>query len=580
MKVVLTTLHAKYIHASLALPCLKAATDDIKGIRNVIREHTVNELRTDVLRRLVAEDADVVAFSCYIWNIEAVSHLASDLKKLKPETIVVAGGPEVSYSAKQFLSDNSAFDCVICGEGEQTWRELLLLMAREGVPALPSHAMPAGIAYRNDSAIVIARERAPLANLDDIPSPFALELVDTSKPLVYYETSRGCPFTCAFCLSSLEKGVRSFSMSRVRADILHLIQKEVRVVKLVDRTFNYDSGRANEIWEFILDHNKASTFHFEIAGDLLTGENFRTLAKVPEGMFRFEIGVQATGEETLSRVGRKSDTARLLANVKRLREETGVTIHLDLVAGLPGEGFAGFLSSLESLFPVTPHHIQVEPLKVLKGSPMAEIACREGYAFSDMPPYTILRTPDLSFEQVGRIEKISRLLDLYYNSGRFARSLALLNNAVPLSAFFDRMAGFMEQHADTGQLSLKSLFEVIELFAGEILPVKIRDGFRDALCFDFCMGEYPTEGSMPAFSPVEWKRSRRTMPGHLLEPILAHVEKPTGSRVRTFAARFLNDYRTLPPEPGTVTLIFVYVSAPGHGLKVEVFPLPATGTSA
>lgn len=578
MKVVLTTLHAKYIHASLALPCLKAATDDIKGIRSVIREYTVNEPRTDVLRRLVAEDADVVAFSCYIWNIEAVSRLASDLKKLRPTTIVVAGGPEVSYSAVQFLKDNGAFDCVICGEGEQPWRELLMLLAGSGVPALPNHAMPAGIAYRNESTIVDARERATMANLDDIPSPFALELVDTSKPLVYYETSRGCPFSCAFCLSSLEKGVRSFSMNRIRADILHLIRKEVRVVKLVDRTFNYDAGRANEIWDFILAHNKTSTFHFEIAGDLLNEGNFQTLAKVPEGMFRFEIGVQATGEETLSRVGRKSDTHRLLAKVKRLREETGVTIHLDLVAGLPGEDFAGFLSSLECLFAVNPHHIQVEPLKVLKGSPMEEIARREGYAFSDTPPYTILRTPDLSFEKVGRIEEISRLLDKYYNSGRFARSLALVMKTIPLAAFFDRMACFLEKKPETGHVSLKGLFELMERFAGEVLPVDILEIFRDALRYDFCFGEYPTAGSMPAFFPVEWKSSRCTVAGNLLEPILANVEKPTGSRVRTFTARFLNDYRSRPPKPGTVTLVFVYVSAPGRGLKVEVFALPATTT--
>jgi len=575
MKVVLTTLHAKYIHASLALPCLKAATNDIAGIDTVIREFTVNEPRTDVLRRLVAENAEVVAFSCYIWNIEAVSRIASDLKKLKPATLMVAGGPEVSYSAEEFLGGNRSFDCVICGEGEQTWRELILLLAGKGVPYLPVDAMPPGMAYRSESVIVPAREREPLANLDDIPSPFALELVDTSKPLVYYETSRGCPFTCAFCLSSLEKEVRSFSRDRIRADILKLVQKNIRVVKLVDRTFNYDPGRADEIWEFILAHNESSTFHFEIAGDLLTDENFRTLAKVPHGMFRFEIGVQATGKETLSRVGRKSDTERLLANVKRLREETDVTIHLDLVAGLPGEDFQGFLRSLECLFPLGPHHIQVEPLKVLKGSPMAGIAVREGYLFSDTPPYTILRTPDLSFEEIGRIEEISRLLDLYYNSGRFTRSLGVAQAVIPPAVFFDRMAGFMKRESGTGQISLKGLFELMERFAGEVVPVDTLDSFRDALCYDFCLGEYPTTGSMPSFFPEEWKTSRIPVPRDSIDPILAGMEKPAGSRVRAFAARFLNDYRTLPPAQGPVTLVFVYISAPGRGLRVEVFNLSA-----
>jgi len=294
--------------------------------------------------------------------------------------------------------------------------------------------------------------------------------VDTTKPLVYYETSRGCPFSCAFCLSSLEKGVRSFSMQRIHADLLYLIQKEVQVVKLVDRTFNYDAVRANQIWDFILTHNRSSTFHFEIAADLLTEENIRTLARVPAGMFRFEIGVQATGKETLSRVSRKSDPDLLLAAVTRLTEETGVTVHLDLVAGLPGENFSGFLASLGRLFPVKPHHIQVEPLKVLKGSPMVEIAIREGYAFSGTPPYTILRTSALSFDEIGHIEEISRLLDLFFNSRRFTRSLATVENYLALESFFDHMASFIKKEPGTGQVSLKYLFDLMWRFGEEILP--------------------------------------------------------------------------------------------------------------
>jgi len=578
MKVVLTTLHAKYIHASLALPCLKAATTDSKGIRSVIREFTVNEPRSDVLRRLVAEEADVVAFSCYIWNIESISRIASDLKKLRPETLLVAGGPEVSYSAVEFLRDNCAFDCVICGEGEKTWQEFLLLLKNERAVPLPAQAIPAGIAYRSAAAIEPARPREAIANLDDIPSPFAMELVDTTKPLVYYETSRGCPFSCAFCLSSLEQGVRSFSLERIRADIRYLIEKQVRVVKLVDRTFNYDAARADEIWNFILDHNKTSTFHFEIAADLLTDSNIRTLSRVPDGMFRFEIGVQATGQETLSRVARKSDTDQLLTMVKRLTTETGVTVHLDLVAGLPGEDFAGFLTSLGRLFPVAPHHIQIEPLKVLKGSPMAAIAVREGYAFSATPPYTILRTPALSFDEIGHIEEISRLLDLYLNSGRFCRSLAALENQLPLADYFDRMAHFTKKQPGSGQTSLKGLFEQMWHFGRDILDPEATSAFRDALSYDFCLGEYPTTGILPSFFAEDWQKIRDSLPRQTIEAILSNVEKPSGSRVRTFTAAFRKDYRTTPATAGPVDLVFVYVATPGQGLRVEVFspPPPAT----
>jgi anaerobic magnesium-protoporphyrin IX monomethyl ester cyclase len=574
MKVVLTTLHAKYIHASLALPCLKAATNGIKGIRSVIREFTVNEPRSDVLRRLVAEEADVVAFSCYIWNIESIRRIASDLKKLRPETLLVAGGPEVSYSAEEFLRDNSAFDYVICGEGEKTWREFLLQLKKEGAAQLPAQAPPAGIAYRSATVVEPARPRGAITNLDDIPSPFAMELVDTTKPLVYYETSRGCPFSCAFCLSSLEQGVRAFSMERIRADICYLIEKQVRVVKLVDRTFNYDAARADEIWNFILDRNETSTFHFEIAADLLTDSNIRTLTRVPDGMFRFEIGVQATGQETLSRVSRKSDTDHLLSMVKRLTTETGVTVHLDLVAGLPGEDFAGFLTSLGRLFPASPHHIQVEPLKVLKGSPMAAIAVREGYAFSATPPYTILRTPALSFDEIGHIEELSRLLDLYYNSGRFSRSLAAAESHLPLADYFNRMANFTKKQPEIGQTSLKGLFEQMWQFGRKILDPGATDAFRDALCYDFCRGEYPTAGNLPSFFAGNWQKVRDSLPRQTIEAILCQVTKPSGSRVRTFTAAFRKDHRTRPAAPSPIDLVFVYVSTPGQGLRVEVFPVP------
>ncbi|MRR07136.1 MAG: DUF4080 domain-containing protein [Deltaproteobacteria bacterium] len=586
MKILLTTLHAKYIHASLALPCLKAATSEIQGIRSVIREFTVNEHRSTVLRELADEKADVVAFSCYIWNIETITRIAADLKKLRPETLLVAGGPEVSYSAEEFLRDNSAFDFVICGEGEKTWQKFLAQLTEKSAKHLLSKAIPAGIAYRDKTGIIAAREREAIENLDDIPSPFALNLVDTTKPLVYYETSRGCPFSCAFCLSSREKGVRSFSMARIHSDILYLIQKDVQVVKLVDRTFNYNAGRANEIWDFILRHNRSSTFHFEISADLLTEENIRTLARVPAGMFRFEIGVQATGKETLSRVSRKSDPDLLLAAVKRLTEETGVTVHLDLVAGLPGEDFSGFLASLRRLFPVNPHHIQIEPLKVLKGSPMVEIATREGYAFSATPPYTILSTSALSFDEIGQIEEISRLLDLFFNSRRFTRSLATVGKYLDLVEFFDKMASFRQKEPGTGQLSLKHLFELIWRFGNEILTASAISTFRDALCYDFCLGEYPSAGLLPSFFTGKEKELRSSLPRQTVDAILAKVEIPSGSRIRTFTARFQRDYRSTPPTEGPVEQIFVYLSSSGRGLRVEVFPLnqpqplPASDTTA
>jgi anaerobic magnesium-protoporphyrin IX monomethyl ester cyclase len=417
-------------------------------------------------------------------------------------------------------------------------------------------------------------DREPVACLDTFPSPFAMGLVDTSKPLVYYETSRGCPFACAFCLSSLEKGVRSFSQERIREDLLCLMENRISVVKLVDRTFNYDADRADEIWDFIIARNRGSRFHFEIAGDLLTEGNLRTLRRVPSGMFRFEIGVQAAGGETLARVGRVSDIDRLLANVKRLTDESGVTVHLDLVAGLPGEGLTGFLGSLRRLFPVRPHHIQVEPLKVLKGSPMAAIAAREGYAHSASPPYMILKTPDLSFAEIGRIEDISRLLDQFYNSGRFIHSLQVAERCRPLSAFFDDMSRFLEKEPGVDGISLKGLFALAWRFAlGYFNAVEIEE-FRDALRYDFCLVEYPSVGALPLFFRDDSKAPREIIPKERMDSILSRVEKPEGGRVRTFTARFMKDYTVMPHAEGPTSLIFVYVSAPGEGLKIRVFACP------
>ena len=440
MKLVLATLHSRYSHASLALPSLAAACGGISGTSCVIREWTIHEHPDRLLRRLVADAADLYGFSCYIWNVEQTLKLAADLKQVRPDAVIVLGGPEVSFGAFELMTGQPAIDCVVRGEGEETFRELAgLVAACGGLPPGELLERVAGITFRCDNEIVANPDRPPLACLDLLPSPFRAGLVDLAKPLVYVETSRGCPFSCAFCLSSLDRTVRSYVPG---ADPGKSCPCSWRGRW---RRSNWWTGpstmtlsRANDIWEFILRHNRSSRFHFEIAAELLTEDNFSVLRNVPEGMFRFEIGVQSGDARTLERVGRRSDLERLLATVRRLLRETGIIVHLDLVAGLPGEGFDGFLASLERLLATWPHHIQVEPLKVLKGAPMRRIAAEEGYAYAATPPYKILRTPSLSFEEIGRIEDISRLLDLIANSGRFPVFLRAVAREMPLSSFFDQ----------------------------------------------------------------------------------------------------------------------------------------------
>jgi anaerobic magnesium-protoporphyrin IX monomethyl ester cyclase len=612
VKILLATLHAKYVHASLALPCLAAACGGMNGVTAVTCEFTVNEPADRVLRLLVAAEANVAAFSCYIWNIEETLKLASDLKRVRPETFIILGGPEASYGVFELMERQPAIDCVVRGEGEETFREVITFLRDElhrgtdlsGLADIP------GLACRVGEDIVATSERAPVADLNLLPSPFAAGLVDLEKPLVYYETSRGCPFSCAFCMSSLEQGVRSFSTERIKSDLGLLMEREVQTVKLVDRTFNYDAARADSIWKLILAGNRASRFHFEIAADLLTEENFRLLRKVPAGIFRFEIGVQSGEDETLARVGRKSDLVRLFANVRRLREETGVVVHLDLVAGLPGEDFPGFLRSLQKVFDVldlsnsyffdcqggkeettgayetvrrgvsdeanagrrkkTDCFIQVEPLKVLKGSPMRKIAAEENYAFSAAPPYKILRTPWLSFVEICRIETISRLVDLIHNSGKFRTTLAHIERTLPLSRFFTAAAEYWEDTSMAHNLSLHALFEAVWQFAGEFTPEDEREEFRDALCFDFCLADYPVAGRLPGFFAGAGSRAAQGKGREETAALAQRFGVAAGSRVRSFSRTFAKDHSSATREGGPVDFLFVYISAPGRGLEVKV----------
>jgi anaerobic magnesium-protoporphyrin IX monomethyl ester cyclase len=367
-------------------------------------------------------------------------------------------------------------------------------------------------------------------------------------------------------------------MARIREDLGILMAAGVGTVKFVDRTFNYDASRSNEIWEFILSGKRSSRFHFEVAADLLTEENFQLLRRVPAGVFRFEIGVQSGEVDTLARVGRKSDLNRLAENVQRLKAETGVIVHLDLVAGLPGDDFHGFLRSLQLLFDLLvgkgdlsklETHIQVEILKVLKGSPMRRIADELGYAYSDSPPYRLLRTPWLSYAEICRIDAISRLVDLLFNSGRFSTTLDQVAADRPLSDFISSAAEHWERMEIPCNISQQALFEALWRFAEDYLPEDELGEFQDALCFDFCMVEYPSGKSIPVFITGEVNTLKKEK-GY---QIVGKLEIAAGSRVRTFSMEFGRDYRQMPWVKGPVELLFVYISAPGKGLRVEVYKL-------
>lgn len=564
MKILLTTLHAKYSHASLALPCLASYCHDIPEAELAIREWTVNEPREQILRLVMAEQADLVAFSCYIWNIEQTLRIVSDLKKITPETKVLLGGPEVSFGIFDLMHANPAIDFVIKGEGEETFRSLIVsLMADQaGLPEIDN------LFFRDGSDTV----SGPLPSrktleLDRLTSPFQKGLVDFTKPLIYYETSRGCPFSCAFCLSSVEGSVRSFSLDRIRADLLFLMNRQVAQIKLVDRTFNYDASRAAALWEFILEHNSSSHFHFEIAADLLTDRCLEILSRVPENTFRFEIGIQSASQETLEKVSRTADLQRIFTNVRRLKAETGVELHLDLIAGLPGEGYDGFLASLDTVASLQPHDIQIEPLKLLKGSPMRNIGDSEGYLFSESPPYTILRNPWLSYGDICRVETIGRLLDLFGKHGGFAASFTFLRQWGSFSGILDGMAR-QAGNENLSSLSSRRVFELFARLAEPLVHGQDHPLLVDALFFDYCSCEMPMMGKLPSF--VHHSRETCSWPGRKELPVGFSV--PDGCRVRFFRSTFRRDYRYSPWKNGPAELTFVYISSAGHNLRIEILP--------
>ncbi|MEI7816313.1 MAG: DUF4080 domain-containing protein [Desulfuromonadales bacterium] len=401
--------------------------------------------------------------------------------------------------------------------------------------------------------------------VDSLPSPFSAGLVDLSKPLIYYETSRGCPFSCAFCLSSVEGSVRSFSMDRIKKDLLYLMSNNVPQIKLVDRTFNYDSARADLIWKFILENNRSSHFHFEIAADLLNKNNFITLAQVPEKTFRFEIGIQSSSKETLEQVGRTSDLPHIFKNVHQLKTVTSIELHLDLVAGLPGEDYSAFLKSLQAVAELAPDMLQIEPLKVLKGAPMRAIANREGYGFSESPPYTILGNPWLSYEDICRIETIGRLLDLIHKHGGFTAALRTLQHYRSFSGILDIMAR-QAGNENLSSLSCRSFFELFARLAEPLIDFDSRQLLYDALFFDFCRREMPLMGKLPAF--VAAKQFNCSWPK--LRDLPSDLNLRTDSRVKCFCYQFMVDYRTGWVTQEAVSITFVYVSGEGRGLQIHI----------
>lgn len=468
---VICALNSQYIHSSLAPWCLLSgvrAYADTEKVTATVVEGTVNESPEAVLSRLVTEHPQVVGFCCYIWNIQAVLSLCTHLKNALPDVLVVLGGPEVSYRAKAVLCENTAVDAVLSGEGERPFAELLTALCHN----TPLAAV-AGLSYRDGEDIV---EGEPYLTTELPPSPYCEEYLRAlSGRIAYLETSRGCPFSCAFCLSGRCGGVRYYPLERAYSDILLLANSGTKTVKFVDRTFNADRKRALAIIRFIrerhgLDIPADVCFHFEIAGDLLDEETLTELAESPAGLFQLEIGIQTFHEPTLAAISRKTDMPRLVKNIQRVLACGNVHVHIDLIAGLPEESLRVFAASFNAAYALAPHMLQLGFLKLLYGAPMREQPAQYPCEFSRLPPYEVTSTPWLNGEELNRLHRLETVLDRLYNSGRFHRTLAYLLQATKSTPFdlFFRLA----ENLPTDRVSLDEYTEQFFQTASTLSGVK------------------------------------------------------------------------------------------------------------
>jgi len=442
MKVVVSTLNAKFIHTSLALRYLKAYCE--KDFDVEITEYTIKDPAMNIVSDLYQKAPDVLGFSCYIWNIEETIQVIKMLKKIRPELIILLGGPEVSYDTEYWMKRIPEVDFIVMGEGEETFHQLLT-----EISTTRKYHFVYGLAYRKGEEIVIMPGR-PKLKLDDIPSPhrFAEDMPSLANRVVYFETSRGCPFSCQFCLSSIEVGVRYFDMERTKADLMYLINSGAKLIKFVDRTFNIKRDYAMEIFDFLIKNHNGVVFQFEITADIMRPEVLDYLAEhAPPGTFRFEIGVQSTNDTTNELVQRRQNFAKLTRTVQKVKHSLKIDQHLDLIAGLPEEDYHSFRKTFNDVFELGPEELQLGFLKMLRGTGLRNEAERWGYVYMDHAPYEILGNNILPFTDIIRIKRVEDVLEKYWNAHRMDHTVKYLiaNEFASAFDFFQEFGDYWEE---------------------------------------------------------------------------------------------------------------------------------------
>ena len=539
MKIILAACNAKYIHSNLAVYDLQAYARQYQQ-HILLKEYTINQQKDEIMKDLYEEKPDVICFSCYIWNISFVKELAEDLKKVLPFVPFWAGGPEVSFDAEAFLAANPAFDGVMVGEGEETFLEL----AGYYVDHRKSLEQIRGIAFRKENQVLHNGWRE-IMDLSKVPFPYK-DLQDFDHRIIYYESSRGCPFSCSYCLSSVDKKLRFRSLDLVRKELQFFLDHKVPQVKFVDRTFNCKHDHAMAIWKYIVEHdNGVTNFHFEIAADLLREEELELMATMRPGLIQLEIGVQSTNLQTLEAIHRKTDFSRICQIVERIHSFGNIHQHLDLIAGLPYEDYDSFHHSFNDVYALRPQQFQLGFLKVLKGSLMKQMEKEYGIVHKEKEPYEVLSTNWITYEDVLNLKKVENMVEVYYNSGQFENSLKYVETLFPDSfTMYEALGRFYEQKGyDCISHNRLRRYEILLEFIESLKQGDVQKG-ADVLVLDLYLREKLK--SRPSFAKDQKAEEKKIWAYRKQEniPKTAHIQVFWDGRVLLF------DYEKKDPLTG------------------------------
>lgn len=520
MKILLVACNAKYIHSNLAVYDLQAYASDYAD-HIVLKEYTINQQKDDIMRDIYLEHPDVVCVSCYIWNLSFVKELMADLIKILPGADFWAGGPEVSYDAEKFLTENSEFKGVMVGEGEETFKELAGYYVEKNPQNLKNMT---GICYRDGDQIIHNGWRQ-IMDLSSIPFIYK-DLSEFKNRIIYYESSRGCPFSCSYCLSSIDKKLRFRDTETVKKELQFFIDNKVPQVKFVDRTFNCKHDHAMAIWKYINEHdNGVTNFHFEISADLLREEELQEMSTMRPGLIQLEIGVQSTNPDTIKAIHRTMDFEKLKGIVDRIHSFGNIHQHLDLIAGLPYEDYDSFRHSFNDVYALKPQQLQLGFLKVLKGSHMMEMCKEYGIVYKTQEPYEVLSTKWLDYDHVLKLKTVENMVEVYYNSGQFQNTLEYLEKFFPDAfSIYERLGSFyMEKgYGDVSHTRMRR-YEILLEFLEDVPEISM-DQVKDQMVYDLYLRE--NLKSRPGFARDQKPFERQVWDFRKREKVAknAHVE--------------------------------------------------------